>query len=203
MTGARNQMLLIECLSVLKESREDEVIVTSMGNAREWIALGSPHPLDWNYVPSSMGQASSLGLGIAMARPDRRVVVCIGDGSLLMNLGSLVTISAEGPKNLVLLVFDNGVYEVTGRQLTAATAPGRTPENEIDFGSVARSCGFSNVIVFDGLKSWQMGVRQVLTQEGPSVAVLRVAPIPGATPPKSPGPGPKRAALFSDALKMS
>lgn len=201
MTSARDPMSLIECLSVLKESREDEVIVTSMGNAREWISLGSPHPLDWNYVPSSMGQATSLGLGIAMARPDRKVVVCIGDGSLLMNLGSLVTISAEQPENLILLVFDNGVYEVTGQQSTPATSPGRTPETEIDFGSIARSCGFSSVTVFEGIKSWQMGVRQILSQQGPSVAVLRVAPISGAAPPKSPGPGPKRAVQFADALK--
>src|SRR3990172_5897169 len=103
--------------------RTDQVVVTTMGSIREWSRV-SRHPLDFHYIPSAMGQGSSLGLGIALARPERRVIVLNGDGSMLMNLGSLVTIAAQGPRNYYLNVFDNGVYEITGGQLTAGTRLG-------------------------------------------------------------------------------
>jgi sulfopyruvate decarboxylase subunit beta len=102
------RMTLVDALQVLHAVRRDEVVITSMGNAREWQKLGT-HALDFVFVPSSMGQATSVGLGVALAQPNRKVVVCSGDGSMLMNLGSLVTISAQGPSNLIVIVFDNGV----------------------------------------------------------------------------------------------
>ena len=111
---------LVDSLTVLHAVRSEEVVITTMAAAREWQKLGK-HPLDFVLVPSSMGQATSLGLGIALARPDRKVVVANGDGSMLMNLGSLVTMTAQAPPNLTVIVFDNGVYEVTGGQPT----PGR------------------------------------------------------------------------------
>ena len=104
-------------LAVLREQRASgDVVITSMGSAREWMAMGPLDPLDFVFVPSSMGQAPSLALGMALAQPARRVFACNGDGSMLMNLGALATIGAEAPRNLVLVVFDNGVYEVTGAQ---------------------------------------------------------------------------------------
>ena len=91
------RMPLAECLAVLRACRtERDVVVSTMGSAREWMKLGS-HPLDFIYAPSSMGQAPSLGLGIALAQPERRVIVCNGDGCMLMNLGCLVTVTAEAP----------------------------------------------------------------------------------------------------------
>ena len=85
-----NRMTLVEALEVLHGARRGEVVVTTMGNAREWQKLGKD-ALDLTYVPSSMGQGTSIALGIALAQPDRKVVVCNGDGSMLMNLGSPVT----------------------------------------------------------------------------------------------------------------
>ncbi len=76
---------LIAALTALHENRSEEIVVTAMGTAREWMTL-EPHPLDFVLVPSSMGQAPSFGLGLALAQPDRQVVVCNGDGSMLMNL---------------------------------------------------------------------------------------------------------------------
>ena len=87
-------MTLKQAVEVLHAVRRDEVVVTTMGSAREWQKLGK-HPLDLIYVPSSMGQGTALALGIALAQPKRQVVVCNGDGSMLMNLGSLVTITAQ------------------------------------------------------------------------------------------------------------
>src|SRR5579872_4830965 len=140
---AGKQMTLKQAVEVLHEVRRDEVVVTTMGSAREWQKLGK-HPLDLIYVPSSMGQGTALALGIALAQPKRQVVVCNGDGSMLMNLGSLVTITAQAPANLTVLVLDNGVYEVTGAQPTLAAAPLRTDKAPVDFAAIARACGISH-----------------------------------------------------------
>jgi sulfopyruvate decarboxylase subunit beta len=193
------QMPLVESLEVLLSLRTDEVVVTAMGTAREWMALGS-HPLDFVFVPSSMGQATALGLGLALAQPQRKVVVCNGDGSMLMNLGSLVTITAAAPENLIVLVFDNGVYEVTGSQLTPGSAARRPDGRDIDFAALARACGFRNVLTYDVLDDWRNAAAQVLSAAGPTFALLKVAPIPGAVGPRSPGPGKPRAKEFAAAL---
>ena len=83
-----------------------------------------------------MGLASSIGLGLALARPDRRVIVCDGEGALLMNLGSLATIAVMGPPNLTVIVWDNGEYATTGGQ-PSATAYGA------DLAGVARALGIA------------------------------------------------------------
>src|SRR3954470_4503232 len=120
-----------EALVVIHEARgEEDVVITTMTPARDWMTL-SQNPRDLVLVPSAMGHATSMGLGLALAQPERRVIVCNGDGSMLMNLGSLVSIAAARATNLVVLVFDNGVYEVTGAQ--PIPSPGA-----IDFVTIAR-----------------------------------------------------------------
>ena len=115
MSDPSSGMPLPEVLQILHEARRDEVVVATMGSGREWSKF-APHPLDLVYVPSSMGQATSVGLGIALAQPDRKVVVCNGDGSMLMNLGSLVTINkkhaivTEVGRNS-MTIFTKGKYE--------------------------------------------------------------------------------------------
>lgn len=197
---AAGRMDLVETLRVVRAHRRNgDVVISAMGAAREWMALGT-HPLDWVFVPSSMGQATSLGLGLALARPDRRIIVLNGDGGLLMNLGSLVTITAYAPENLVVLVFDNGVYEITGAQPTPGTPAARTQADPIDFAALARACGFRSVFRFSSLEVWTSGIAAVLAAKGPSLAVLDVAPVPGAPGPRSPGPAPERARHFMAAL---
>ena len=193
------RMPLIEALKVLQAARSDEVVVTMMSVAREWTALGS-HPLDFVYVPSSMGQASSIGLGIALARPDKRVIACNGDGSTLMNLGSLVTITAEAPSNLTLLIFDNGVYEVTGAQATPGAAVSRQDQRDVDFAALAAACRFESIFEFDDLESWRADLGRVLGADGPTCVVLKVEPVSGGGAPKPPGPGAERAIRFAEAL---
>ncbi len=193
------QMPLVETLQVLHSVRSDEVVVTAMGVSREWMRLSS-HPLDFNLVPSSMGQATGLGLGLALAQPRQGVIVCNGDGSTLMNLGSLVTITAQAPQNLTLMIFDNGIYEVTGAQTTPGSAGSRQDGHSLDFASVAGSCGFRSLYEFDDLNRWRAGARSVIDDPGPTCVVLRIAPIPGAVGPRSPGPGRQRAIDFSAAL---
>jgi thiamine pyrophosphate-dependent acetolactate synthase large subunit-like protein len=189
-------------LSVLRDARaERDAVITSMGTAREWMAMGPPGPLDFVFVPSSMSQAPSLALGLALAQPRRRVIACNGDGSMLMSLGALATISAESPKNLVLIVFDNGAYEVTGAQPTPGSARGRADGRGVDFAAIARACGFPSVFRYDDLGRWRAGVRDALGAPGPVFVVLDVAPVPGAVGPRSPGPTPERARRFMDALR--
>ena len=147
-TPERRQMPLVPALQVVHRLRTDQIVVTTMGTAREWPRI-SQHPLDLHYIPSSMGQSPTLALGLAIAQPQRNVIVFTGDGSLLMNLGCLVTIVASGAKNLTLIVIDNGVYEVTGGQRTAGAVAG------VDFAGMARAAGFPSVERFDDLDVWQ------------------------------------------------
>src|SRR5215216_8097775 len=103
-----------DVIRALAEHRGDAVVVPTMTTAPAWRDIAADD-LSVNCV-GFMGGASSLGLGIALAQPERKVIVLDGDGSLLMNLGSLVTIANAKPKNLVHFVFENGLYEVTGGQ---------------------------------------------------------------------------------------
>lgn len=198
-TTLSKRMSLVDCLAVLHAARREEIVITTMGAAREWQKLGK-HPLDFVLVPSSMGQATSLGLGMALARPDRKVVVCNGDGSMLMNLGSLVTITAQGPPNLTVILFDNGVYEVTGVQPTLAAPTLRRDAAAVDFAAVARACGFRRVTTFDEMGAWQENVRGIIDGPGPTFVHLMVEPVLDAGLIGFPGPSPDRARAFRDQL---
>jgi sulfopyruvate decarboxylase subunit beta len=184
---------LHDALSALRKvRREDDVVIATMAAAKAWMELGT-HPLDLIFVPSSMGHATSFGLGIAMAQPQRRVIVCNGDGSMLMNLGSLVTIASQGPRNLVVIVFDNGVYEVTGAQ----PVPGH---GRVDFAALARGSGFESVFYFSTLEKWTRTLEPVLAAKGPVFVLLEIEAVPGRAGPKSPGPAAARAQAFKRAL---
>jgi thiamine pyrophosphate-dependent acetolactate synthase large subunit-like protein len=187
-------MSLVESLRVLCAVRTDrQVVIPTMGSAREWMNLGT-HALDFIYAPSAMGHAPGLGLGVALARPDLQVIVGNGDGCMWMNLGSLITIAAAAPANYVLIVFDNGVYEVTGGQATAAA------DRPVDLCAIARGCGFTSVFEFAEIETWRANVSSVLAAPGPTLVVLKVAPVPGGAVPKSPAPPRQRARDFAATL---
>ena len=195
------RMELVSSLAVLRDARrDDEIIITTMGTAREWMRLGELHPLDVVLVPSSMGHGTSIGLGLALARSDRRVIVCMGDGSLLMNLGSLVSIVAAGARNIAVLLFDNGVYEVTGQQPTAGASAARGGGRAVDFGALARASGFDEVHRIGRGDLWQRDARRLLDAPGPTFIALDVEPVEGGEAPHSPGPAPERARRFIEAL---
>jgi phosphonopyruvate decarboxylase len=197
MSGRMNMRLAVAAVHAARSG--DDVVISSMGTAREWMAMGPLHPRDFVYVPSAMGHGTSLGLGLALAQPKRRIIAMVGDGSLLMNLGSLATIAAQRPENLVTLVFDNGVYEITGAQPTPATVGAE--RSRVDFVAAARACGIAAVHFFDEIDAWRAGIDGVLAARGPTVAVLAVAPVPGAMGPKSPGPTSGRGTAFMAALR--
>jgi sulfopyruvate decarboxylase subunit beta len=154
-----------EALEVLAAHRGERIVITTMGSVGIWPRL-SDTPLDFSYIPSAMGQGPDLGLGLALAQPERGVLVVSGDGSMLMNLGSLVTI-ANNPANLFVVIIDNGLYEVTGGQPTAGAG-------STDFAGLARAAGVRRVYAFDSLASWRQGAAEALAGTGPAVICLKV-----------------------------
>ena len=165
-------MQMREAVEILRDARgPTDIVVPSMGSAREWMALGPTRDLDFILVPSAMGHATSVGLGLALAQPDRRVIVLSGDGSLLMNLGSLITISAQSPRNLVIVLFVNGVYEVTGAQKTPR--PQGVP---VDHVALARASGITSVHHWSSLEDLRAGIKAALGADGPTMIVVDVAP---------------------------
>ena len=119
----------------------NEVVVTTMSVTRAWGRL-SDHDLDFASTDSAMGHAADLALGIALARPKRTVICLNGDGSMLMTLGTLATVVGAGASNLVLIVVDNGSYEITGSQAVPAAGL-------IDYAAMAEAAnagGFSDII---------------------------------------------------------
>jgi thiamine pyrophosphate-dependent acetolactate synthase large subunit-like protein len=127
-----------EFVASLLKDRGGLMIVTGLGTATFDVAAQGDHPLNF-YIWSGMGCTAMVGLGLALARPDRRVVVITGDGDLLMALGSLATIAVKQPKNLVIVCLDNAVYAATGMQ-ASATGTG------IDLAGTAKSCRLARVV---------------------------------------------------------
>ena len=192
---------LVDALRTLRAARgDDDIVITTMGSAREWMRLGDQHSLDIVLVPSAMGHGTSIGLGLAIARPDKRVIVCMGDGSLLMNLGSLASIVAARVENLVVILFDNGVYEVTGLQPTAGASKARGGGRAVDFPAIAGASGFESVHRCDSAEIWTRDVARMLDTPGPTFIALDVEPVPDGTAPHSPGPAPERARRLMVAL---
>ena len=189
---------LIDALEVIHQYRQDAVVITTMGAAREWQKL-EPHPKDLVYMPSSMGQGPPLGLGIALAKPDQRVIVVNGDGCLLMNLGCLVTISAQAPKNFTLIVVDNGVYEVTGGQATVGDKSKRAGDDPVNFADLARAAGFTEVYEFDDAEAFRFE-QETLHEEGPVCIVLKTTHQTEDISARSPGPPAERIQSFSKSL---
>jgi len=156
-----------ECLKVLARHRKDEIVVAVYTAAQEWIHI-SPNELNYTFT-GAMGQGSSHALGLALGRPDRRVIVLDGDGSLLMNLGALVTIAHAAPKNLIHCVCENGTYETNG----AVPIPGM---GRVSFTALARAAGYPSTYEFDDLGDWDRELSRILHDEGPILVDLKMEP---------------------------
>jgi thiamine pyrophosphate-dependent acetolactate synthase large subunit-like protein len=154
----------LEMLRVLAARRTDEVVITTMTATLQW-PLVSSHPLDFDFLAFGMGHASDFGLGLALARPERKVVVLKGDGGLLMSLGSLVTMGQYGPPNLLVLLLENRSYEMTGGQ---PFAPGA------DFAALARGAGVDKVERIEDVTTFEVELPRLLTEPGPHFVVLSV-----------------------------
>lgn len=157
-----------QLLGPLSRHRTQEVVVTTMSVVRPWGRL-SDSDLDFASADSAMGHAADLALGIAMARPERRVICLNGDGSMLMCLGTLVTAVEAAAVNFILVVCDNGEYEITGHQPVAGAG-------RVDYGALADAAGFRRVFRFAEPRDWAEAVPDVLTGVGPTFVHVRVEP---------------------------
>ncbi len=124
-----------ETVRALLAERTDLLVVTGLGSSTYDVAAAGDHDLNF-YLWGAMGGAAMIGLGLALAQPQRPVLVLTGDGEQLMGLGALATIGAQRPANLGIVVLDNGHYGETGMQ-RSHTAMG------VDLVGVARACGFA------------------------------------------------------------
>jgi thiamine pyrophosphate-dependent acetolactate synthase large subunit-like protein len=143
-----------------------EVVVANLGQASLDLQQVADRPLNC-YTYGAMGQCSSIGLGIALARPDVRVVCLDGDGSLLMNLGSLCTIATEAPRNYALVIWDNEVHETTGGQPTATAA-------RSSLAAIARGAGIEKVAEVYTETELRRAYDRILSEDGPFVVSVKV-----------------------------
>ena len=161
----------LDAVRILDEHRGDAVMITTM-NANN-LNFGLPsvtHNEGMDFpVTGAMGKASSIGLGLALARPEHKIMVLDGDGSLLMNLGTLATISNKAPANLYHFVFENGVYAVTGGQ----PIPG---EGTISFQGMARDAGYAAAYEFDDTEELASNIESILQEKGPVLVCLKIFP---------------------------
>jgi len=154
-----------ECFRVLARHVAEDVVVATYSSAFDWIAVRK-HPLNYLSV-GAMGLASSHGLGLALGRPDRRIIVLDGDGSLLMNLGTLVTIAEAKPRNLFHFICENGNYEANGGHPIPM-------QGRLSFVGLARSAGIRQCYEFSELVDFERQIGAVLLQEGPVFVDLKV-----------------------------
>ena len=152
-------------LKVLARHYPDGIVVPVFQSAFDWMGI-RPHPL--NYIcTGAMGQASSHALGLALAHPEMTVVVLDGDGSLLMNLGTLVTVANMAPRNLIHFVSNNNIYEVNGRY----PVPGA---GQIDFSGLAKAAGYQRTYTISELDDFETKIDEILHGHGPTFVTLEV-----------------------------
>jgi thiamine pyrophosphate-dependent acetolactate synthase large subunit-like protein len=163
-----------DCLRAIAPHFGEELVVTNLGAVRhEWQAL---RPHQGNYHLQNLGLTSSMALGLALALPHRKVVAFDGDGSLLLNLGSLATMANQHPKNLIHIVFDNECYE-SSRGAPTATA-GRA-----DLAAIARGCGFANVMTAKTPAEFEEGFLRALKSNDLYFILAKVEAGAGDVPP--------------------
>ena len=164
----------VEMMQFLEKLRGDAVVVPTM-RANVGLTGVSTHVRRDIPVGGAMGQASSFALGLSLAQPQTKVIVYDGDGSLVMNLGALVTIASKGPKNLYHFVLDNGVYATTGGQ----DVPGA---GTTDYAEMARSAGYAHAYEFDELADFVTQAEEVLSKDGPVLVCIKT--VPNIRPPE-------------------
>jgi thiamine pyrophosphate-dependent acetolactate synthase large subunit-like protein len=166
----------LEATRILVDCAADAPIVASLGHPAYDLFAAGDRPANF-YTWGSMGVASSIGLGLAIGRPDLRVFVADGDGSLLMNLGSLATIGWTRPPNLVLIVWDNELYATTGGQPTA-TARGA------DLAAAAAALGVAASVTVRDPQALRHAILRAQAEPGPWMINAKVAEsAPQSKPP--------------------
>jgi thiamine pyrophosphate-dependent acetolactate synthase large subunit-like protein len=156
-----------EAVARLLKDRGDSLVITGLGSPTYDVAAAGDHPLNF-YLWGAMGSAATVGLGLALAQPQRRVLVVTGDGEMLMGLGALATIGAKQPANLAIAVIDNEHYGETGMQ-ASHTGMG------VDLAGIARAAGFRQAATVRSMSELEGVVPILYTGGGPVLVVLKVS----------------------------
>jgi thiamine pyrophosphate-dependent acetolactate synthase large subunit-like protein len=151
--------------------KNEEAVVGGIGNTNFDLWAAGHRPQNF-YMLGSMGLAFPIALGVALAQPKRRIFALEGDGSLLMQMGCLSTIATLKPKNLTMVVMDNGVYQITGAQPTPAAAVA-------DIVAIAIGCGLANSAWAADEEDFERLVDQSLTATVPTLIGVRIDEKPG------------------------
>jgi sulfopyruvate decarboxylase subunit beta len=182
-----------QCLKAISRHVDDaDIVLPVYSSAFDWLDI-RPNPLNYT-AHGAMGLASSHGLGLALGRPDKKVIVIDGDGSLLMNIGTLVTSAAAAPKNFFHFVCENGTYEANGGHPT----PNR---GNVSFAGLARSAGYKSVYEFSDLANFEQQVGSILAEQGPVFIALKVESSGEQKRDYERIHGPNVRQAFKDALK--
>jgi thiamine pyrophosphate-dependent acetolactate synthase large subunit-like protein len=167
------------CRRLVGKLTRQEAVVAGIGNTNFDLFAAGHRPQNF-YMLGSMGLACPIALGVALAQPERGVIALEGDGSILMSLGCLATIAKTAPRNLTIVIMDNGLYQITGKQETATAAT-------TDIVAVAKACGIAashwvrDEAHFDDLLSRR------LDDGGPVLLAARIDDLPGtAQTPRDP-----------------
>lgn len=155
-----------DAVKAISDVRGDAIVVSTMTPNRLWESVTGNPELDLP-VFGAMGKASSVALGLALAQPDKKVLALDGDGGLLMNLGSLVTIAGMGPENLVHFAFEDGMYFTTGGQ----PVPGA---GKFNLSGMAREAGYKETFEFDNFEDFVSELPGILEKTGPVFVCLKV-----------------------------
>jgi thiamine pyrophosphate-dependent acetolactate synthase large subunit-like protein len=159
-------MRSLEAVQILRERLGDALVVTSLGTPSYLLHAAGDRPLNF-YLWAAMGMASSTGLGLALAQPQRQVVVVDGDGAAVMNLGSMVTIGARRPSNLLWVILENGAFLETGGQAIAT-------HGTADLVGIARASGIRQAARAANPAALAELLEYSLAQPGPALVVARV-----------------------------
>ncbi len=152
----------------LLRDRRDLLLVTGLGAPTYDVAAAGDHARNF-HLWGAMGGAAVTGLGLALAQPNVPVAVITGDGEALMGLGAFATIALQAPKNLTIVVLDNGLYGETGGQKTHTAGP-------TDLAAVARACGIADTrTITDEAGSAALATRLHAIGDGPCVAVAKIS----------------------------
>ena len=157
-----------DAVAKLLRDRRDLLVVTGLGSPTYDVAAAGDHDRNF-YLWGAMGGAAMTGLGIALAQPDVPVAVITGDGEALMGMGAFATIALQQPRNLTIVVLDNGLYGETGGQ--ASHTSGAT-----DLAEVARGCGIADArAVTTDADVERLAARLHAVGDGPCVGVMKIS----------------------------
>lgn len=157
-----------DMLKIFNEHRGDAIVIPGRAG-RHWIEISTRPELDLPLGDPAMGGHASFALGLALAQPERKVIVFDSEGDLLMGLGTLATIAEHAPRNFYHFLLDNECYATTGGQPVPNAG-------NIAYDAMARGAGYGQAFAFDRLEEFAINLSGILARPGPVFVAMKVVP---------------------------